>query len=53
MAKLKITIQPSAAQAQTLINVLKAAPKQTATVTKLTELVEAAVATYEAATAAE
>ena len=51
MAKIKITIQPSASQAQALINVLKAAPKQTATVVKLTELVEAAVAAYEEATA--
>jgi hypothetical protein len=49
MAKIKITIQPSAAQATALIKVLQDAPKQSATVVKLTELVEASVAAYQEA----
>jgi len=53
MAKIKITIQPSASQAAALVTILKSAPKQTATVVKLTEMVEAAVTAYEEATAAE
>ena len=49
MAKPKITVTLSSAQAEALVKALLAVPKQTKTIEKLIELTEGAIGTYAAA----